>query len=148
MFLLRWLRPNCVSWKVKTAQTMIFSKYSIKALTALLLTFLMSPIFANEPKIGPSQALVYIFMDTNYGAVVSRYNLKVAGVEMPQMHGYKYLALSLPPGQHLIESDRDGVGGTSINLKVDSGEKHYILLRLANASGRLWLLSILTSRYA
>jgi uncharacterized caspase-like protein len=128
MFLLRWLRPNCVSWKVKTAQTMIFSKYSIKALAALLLTFLMSPIFANEPKIGPSQALVYIFMDTNYGAVVSRYNLKVAGVEMPQMHGYKYLALSLPPGQHLIESDRDGVGGTSINLKVDSGEKHYIFI--------------------
>jgi hypothetical protein len=42
------------------------------------------------------------------------------------MHGYKYLALSLPPGQHLIESDRDGVGGTSINLKVDSGEKHYM----------------------
>lgn len=100
----------------------------MKALAALLLAFFMLPSFANEQKAGLPHALVYIFMDTNYGAVVSRYNLKVAGVEMPQMHGYKYVALSLPPGQYLIESDRESVGGTAISLKVFQGERHYIFI--------------------
>lgn len=97
----------------------------MQALFALMLTVLALPALANGQKTADQHASVFIFMDTNYGAVVSRYNLKVAGVEMPPMHGYKYVGLSLPPGQHLIESERDGVGGTTVNLKVGKGEKHY-----------------------
>jgi len=71
---------------------------------------------------------IYVFMDTNYGAVVSRYNLKVAGVEMPQIYGYKYLEFIVPTGQYLIEADRTDIGGTSVTLKVGSGEKHYVFV--------------------
>ena len=74
----------------------------MQALFALMLTVLALPALANGQKTADQHASVFIFMDTNYGAVVSRYNLKVAGVEMPPMHGYKYVGLSLPPGQHLI----------------------------------------------
>ena len=71
---------------------------------------------------------IYVFMDTNYGAVVSRYNLKVEGVEMPQIHGYKYLEFVVPTGQYLIEADRTDIGGTSVTLKVGAGEKHYVFV--------------------
>jgi hypothetical protein len=71
---------------------------------------------------------IYVFMDTNYGAVVSRYNLKVEGVEMPQIHGYKYLEFVVPTGQYLIEADRTDIGGTSVTLKVGTGEKHYVFV--------------------
>jgi len=71
---------------------------------------------------------IYVFMDTNYGAVVSRYNLKVAGVEMPQIYGYKYLEFVVPTGQYLIEADRTDIGGTSVTLKVGSGEKHFVFV--------------------
>ena len=71
---------------------------------------------------------IYVFMDTNYGAVVSRYNLKVEGVEMPQIHGYKYLEFLVPTGQYLIEADRTDIGGTSVTLKVGAGEKHYVFV--------------------
>jgi hypothetical protein len=100
----------------------------MKVLFALLLSLFWTPVFSAGVQPGKSNASVYIFMDTNYGAIVSRYNLKVEGVEMPQMHGYKYVALSMPPGQYLIESDRDGVGGTSLNLKVGEGERHYLFI--------------------
>jgi uncharacterized membrane protein YukC len=60
----------------------------MKALAALLLAFLVFPVFSKEQKTEPQPASLSIFMDTNYGAMVSRYNLKVQGVEMPQMHGY------------------------------------------------------------
>lgn len=100
----------------------------MKVLVSLFLAFLLSPAFASEPKAAQSPSTLYIFMDTNYGAVVSRYNLKVQGVEMPQMHGYKYVELSLPAGQYQIESERDGVGGTSVNLAVGWGERHYIFI--------------------
>ncbi len=100
----------------------------MKALVAFLLSVFLFPTWASAPQAGGSLASVYIFMDTNYGAMVSRYNLKVDGVEMPQMNGYKYVAFSFPAGQYLIESDRDGVGGTSLQLKVAAGEKHYIFI--------------------
>ena len=100
----------------------------MKALVAFLFSVFVFPAWASAPQAGGSLASVYIFMDTNYGAMVSRYNLKVEGVEMPQVNGYKYVAFSFPPGQYLIESDRDGVGGTSLRLKVGAGEKHYIFI--------------------
>ncbi|MFY7916124.1 MAG: caspase family protein [Rubrivivax sp.] len=100
----------------------------MKFLATLLLALLVSPAFADGQKAGGTPASIAIFMDTNYGAMVSRYNLKVQGVEMPQMHGYKYVELSVPAGQYLIESERDGVGGTSLTLKVAEGERHYIFI--------------------
>jgi len=100
----------------------------MKSLLAFLVSVLVFPVWASAPQAERSLASVYIFMDTNYGAMVSRYNLKVEGVAMPQMNGYKYVAFSFPAGQYLIESDRDGVGGTSLQLKVGAGERHYIFI--------------------
>jgi hypothetical protein len=99
-----------------------------------LLIFLMvlfGPIdllFANENNNISPKSSIYIFMDTNYGAVVSRYNLRVEGVEMPQIHGYKFLEFVVPAGKYFIEADRTDIGGTSINLRVGNGEKHFIFV--------------------
>ena len=67
-------------------------------------------------------------MDTNYGAIISRYRLWIEDIELPQMHGYKYVALTLPRGTYSIRSARDGVGGTSVSLKIDQADDHYIFI--------------------
>jgi hypothetical protein len=100
----------------------------MKQLATFLLALVLLPAVSGAQTHDRPNASVYIFMDTTYGAMVSRYRLQFQGIEMPLMYGYRHLELNVPAGQYLIESHRDGVGGTSLNLKAVAGQKHYIFI--------------------
>ena len=74
----------------------------------------------------PSKSRVFVFMDTIYGAIVSRYDLKFDGVELPQIYGYKYLQFDVQPGTYVINANRDGVGGTELRVTVGANETQYV----------------------
>lgn len=103
----------------------------MKKILICLLGFLgvVNSLLANETNgtLIPKSS-IFVFMDTNYGAVVSRYNLKVEGIEMPQIHGYRFIEFIVPAGKYLIEADRTEIGGTSVNLNVGNGEKHFVFV--------------------
>jgi hypothetical protein len=74
----------------------------------------------------PAKATVFVFMDTIYGAVVSRYSLKLNGVELPQIYGYKYFQFEVDPGTHVIDASREGVGGTTLHVNLSENETRYV----------------------
>jgi hypothetical protein len=88
-----------------------------------------SPQDTNGVEIPPTalpKSRVFVFMDTIYGALVSRYDLKFDGVELPQIYGYKYFQFDVPPGTYVINANRDGVGGTELRVTVGVNETQYV----------------------
>jgi len=89
----------------------------------LLCSLQMGVVQAKEV---PAKATVFVFMDTIYGAVVSRYDLKFNGVELPKIYGYKYFKFEVEPGTYVIDANREGVGGTTIHVKLSENETSYV----------------------
>ena len=81
---------------------------------------------AAQAKESTAKATVFVFMDTIYGAVVSRYDLKFNGVELPQIYGYKYFQFEVEPGTYVIDANREGVGGTTLHVKLSGNETSYV----------------------
>ena len=100
----------------------------MKFLLVFFMSFVAWPMAFGQNKEAPQKSAVYVFMDTIYGAIVSRYNLKFDGVELPQIYGYKYVRFDVKPGTYVIDAHRDGIGGTTLHVSVGANETRYVYI--------------------